>query len=99
MEPLPQPGDTSIPVIPEPVGRVQMTPPPLDLADAVRTKAVQIAGELGPQNRGAVVAVATTKGVNLAVMARMSGHWFVQGYIAKEWGQPLEAGGGVQLKW
>jgi hypothetical protein len=79
--------------------RVLMNPPPIDLEAAVRARVNAIAGDLGPSNRGAIISVATTAGVNLAIVARAGDHFFVKGYIAKEWGAPLDAGGAVEVKW
>ena len=72
---------------------VEMVPPPAEffkltnemIADAIRAADVK-GGET------AVTWIATTEGVNAAVVARVNDDLHFLAYIGKKWGEPIEAG-------
>lgn len=41
---------------------------------------------------GALVKVSTTEGVNLVIATRVNNKFFVDAYIGKKWGKPIEGG-------
>jgi hypothetical protein len=78
---------------------VAFNDPPAHLFDAIRAKAIAVTGELGPGDRGAIVTIPTKAGINAAAVAKLGNHWFVTGFIGKQWDEPLDVGGAVKFKW
>lgn len=54
-------------------------------------------GEMPPEARVAVVAVADTSGARLAAVARVGEHWSAMGYLDREWSGELKAG--AEVRW
>ncbi len=82
----------------DPIG-VQTVPPPASLIEAM-TKQVTDAVKTLPQgSRGALVGVATTKGVNLAVVSKIGKRTEVVGWVGKSWGEPISGGAAVRVQW
>jgi hypothetical protein len=78
---------------------VAMNPPPPSIL-AVVTKQVQDAvANLPADGKGALVGIATTKGVNLAVVAKVNTHVNVTAWIGRSWGDPIEGGAATQIHW
>lgn len=73
--------------------------PPEPLRDSIHEKALAAVGSLSAADRGAIVAIPTSRGVNAAIVTRLGDSWTVSGYIGKAWGEPLEAGGAIKLRW
>lgn len=83
----------------EPFKGVATVPPPASLLDAM-TKQVKDAVATLPQgSRGALVSVATTAGVNLAVVSKVGTHTEVTAWVGKTWGQPVSSGAAVRVSW
>ena len=97
----PQPIVDLFPTVPgAPVMKgVAMNAPPASILGEL-TKQVQAAvATLPPDGKGALVGVATTTGVNLAVVAKVKDHVNVTSWIGKSWGQPVSGGAAVQVHW
>jgi hypothetical protein len=78
---------------------VAMNPPPASILDAVSKQVKDAVATLPPDGKGALVGVATTSGVNLALVHKAGEHVTVLGWIGKSWGQPLAGGAAVQIHW
>jgi hypothetical protein len=94
---------TTIPAIPAALSYlagVEMTPPPPSLLPAVTTSITEALAQLPPGQTGALVYLATTTGINLAVVHRVQGRVTVAAYIGKKWGRtPVAAGIVGQVTW
>ena len=73
-------------------------PPPHLIADAARVIDA-MTKDLPPGTRGAVVGLATDRGVNAAVVHRVGNRFAVASWIGKEWGSTVTAGGAVRATW
>lgn len=72
---------------------VVMNPPPHQFIDAVNQSITEfVNATLRPGDRGGIVAVGTTKGVNLAVVQRVGSGGEIVAYVGKTWGEPIEGG-------
>ena len=92
----------TIPGLPEQFSEfpgVQMQAPPASLLASTTKFVMDAANTLQPHEHGALVFVATTKGVNAAVVHRFHERFAVVGWLGKEWGKPLEAGVAGSLRW
>jgi hypothetical protein len=78
---------------------VQMQPPPASLLESTTKFVMDAANTLQPHENGALVFVATTEGVNAAVVHRFDESFAVVGWVGKEWGKPLAAGVAGSLRW
>jgi hypothetical protein len=82
---------------------VQMTPPPASILADVTKLVEDAAKELRPGENGRLAFIATTKGINLAIVAKVyeRDRWQVKvtGWVAKEWGDPIAAGFGGTVSW
>jgi hypothetical protein len=78
---------------------VSMNPPPASILEAVTKQVHDAVATLPPGGKGALVGVATTTGVNLAVVAKVGTHIDVTSWIGKSWGQPVAGGAAVQVHW
>jgi hypothetical protein len=83
--------------------RVQTVPPPASILGDVTKLVEDAARDLAPYEKVRLAWVATTKGVNLAVVVKVKEndrvkiavtHW-----IAKQWGEPISAGIGGTMSW
>ena len=71
-------------------------PPPTILAAMLKQVDAQVA-QLPPDADGALVAVATERGVNAAFVARMPHGFEVVSWVGRTWGsQAIDAGAGVK---
>lgn len=78
---------------------VATNPPPASLLDAITRQVHEAVATLPPGANGGLVAVATTAGVNLAVVSKVGDHVDIQAWIGKDWQQPLEGGASVKVSW
>ena len=72
---------------------------PTTIAASIRSSVAAVLGDLPADAKGAVVAIATEKGVNLAVAYRGERGLTVGAYIGKEWSRPIEGGVVVTKIW
>lgn len=79
-------------------GVAMNVPPPEYLSDTTQIIADAVA-QLGPNDRGIMTWVATTKGVNLALVDKINDHIDVIAFIGKDWGHPVEAGLVGRVHW
>jgi hypothetical protein len=78
---------------------VAVMAPPEALLPSIAA-AVAKACEAIPAGRtGALVAIADTKGANLAVVQRIGTHVEIMGWIGKSWGEPIAGGASVHASW
>jgi hypothetical protein len=76
---------------------VAFNPPPASLFKQAMDKINEHVATLPPDADGAIVGVATNKGVNAAIVLKAPGGFEVQGWIGKNWGdEVLDYGGGVK---
>jgi hypothetical protein len=87
-----------VPGVPSDKG-VAMNVPPASLLDAMTKEVKDAVATLPDGARGALVGVATTKGVNLAVVSKLNGHVDVTAWIGKSWSEPIAGGSAVQIHW
>lgn len=73
-------------------------PPPKYFAD-ISASVDKFAQTLKAGEEGGMVGIATTKGVNIAVVQRINSHSTVVAYIGKTWGEPIEGGLMWKLTW
>lgn len=78
---------------------VVMNAPPGSLLAEMTKQVKDAVATLPPGSRGALVGVATTKGVNLAVVSKAGNHVSVVGWIGKSWGSAIDGGAAVQVHW
>jgi hypothetical protein len=83
--------------------RVQMVPPPSSILKDVTALVEDAARELAPGEQGRLAWVATTTGINLALVAKVKENDHVKvtvsGWVAKEWCEPIAAGIGGTVSW
>jgi hypothetical protein len=85
----------AIPGVPATFGAlpsVQMVPPPALMLGEVSSMVKAAAKDLAEGEKGKLTWIATTKGINLAIVNKVNDHVVITGFIAKNWGRPLEAG-------
>lgn len=91
--------DMTLPAIPPELGRVRTSePPPHLISDAIAHVTAALA-ELPPDADAALVAVATDKGANAALVVRGPLGFNVVGWIGKTWGDEITYGAEVQKVW
>ncbi len=74
-----------------------MQTPPADMLPVITSRLAKAMHSLPEDRHGALFWIATTEGINLAVVQRVPGllrrtDFTITGYIGKAWGEPLEAG-------
>lgn len=69
------------------------------ISDSIKAAVDRTLGELPPGTHGAIVGIATDKGVNLAIAHRSDHGWEVAAYIGKTWTGPIEGGAFVKKTW
>lgn len=81
-----------------PLGGVAVvTQPNISISASIREAVARELGALPDDAKGAIVGVATTKGMNLAVAYKLDSGWNVGAFIGKSgWDQPIEGGVLVQ---
>ena len=78
-------------------GVVTVAQPDVMIANSIRKAVADVLGTLPPDAKGALVGVATDKGMNLAVAYKLDSGWSVGAYIGKAgWDRPIEGGVLVQ---
>ncbi len=80
-------------------GGVAMNPPPAIYLEQTTTLIADALKRVGKDERGGLVWVATTAGINLALASKVGDHVEVTAYIGKVWGEPLEAGIAGRVRW
>lgn len=83
----------------EPIKGVATVPPPASLIDAMTKHVTDAVKTLPTGTRGALVGVATTAGVNLAVVSKVGTRTEVVGWVGKSWGEPISGGAAVRVSW
>lgn len=94
--------DTNIPNLPEEfqaMRGVVMNAPPQEVLAQTNTMIRDAVAQLGKDERGVLTWIATTEGVNLALVQKVNDHVEVFGYVGKSWGKPLAAGIAARLHW
>lgn len=81
-----------------PLGGVAVvTQPTISIAASIHSAVAKTLGELPEDAKGAIVGVATEKGMNIAVAYKLEKGWSVAAYIGKSgWDRPIEGGVVVQ---
>lgn len=87
-----------VPGVPSVKG-VAMNAPPASILGELTKQVQDAVATLPPDGKGALVGVATTTGVNLAVVAKVGNHVNVVSWLGKSWGQPVSGGAAVQVHW
>lgn len=82
-----------------PLSGVAMNEPPASILNAAMTEIRTEMATLPDGARGALVGIATTRGVNLALATRVNGHVEVTAWIGKTWGDPISGGAKTQVHW
>jgi hypothetical protein len=76
---------------------VEFNPPPASIFQQAQAKIEQYVATLPPDADGAIVSVATNKGVNAAIVMKAPGGFEITGWIGKSWGDEVwDYGGGVK---
>ena len=78
---------------------VAMNPPPLEHLPSITAAIEQATATLAPGARGGLVAIATTAGVNLAVVQKIGDRGSVVAWVGKSWGAPLAGGVAWRQTW
>lgn len=78
---------------------VQMNLPPDSLLPTIQSYIEQAAAILQPGERGRLVWIADTHGVNVAVVNRLNSHIEVTAWVGKKWSLPFAAGVVGQVRW
>jgi CTP:molybdopterin cytidylyltransferase MocA len=78
---------------------VEFTAPPSHLLKDVQASIAQALKDLPPEKTGAVVLIATTAGINAAVVTRIGDHFATRSWVGKRWGEPLSGGADVMVSW
>ena len=81
------------------VAGVMVTPPEM-ISASIKRHVEQALAEIPPGKSGAMVAVATTDGVNLVFAHRTATDWEVAAWVGKQWrNKDLLAGVAVKKTW
>lgn len=94
--------ETQIPNLPEQfedMKGVVMSSPPLEVYAKTNTMIRDAVASLGENEHGALVWVATTEGVNIAVVHKVNSNMDITAYVGKTWGAPLQAGIAARIHW
>lgn len=78
---------------------VAMNQPPATLLESISKQVKEAVDTLPPGSNGAIVGVATTTGINLAVVSKLGEHVTIVGWAGRSWGQPMDKGAAVQVYW
>ena len=82
---------------------VQMVPPPASLIADVTRMVEDAAAQLRPGESGRLVWIASQQGINLAVVNKVVENdklrVTISGWIAKDWGKPIQAGLAGIVSW
>jgi len=78
---------------------VSFTPPPASLLEQATALVSQMAEKFPADKQGGVIAIATDKGWNAAIVHRVGDNLRVAGFIGKAWGTQLTGGAVVKLAW
>lgn len=83
----------------ETAGGVEMQSPPAVYLEDTTQMISDAVAHLGPNDRGILTWVASTAGVNLALVNKINGHVDVAAWVGKSWNAPLEAGIVGRVHW
>lgn len=86
----------TVPGVPSTTGVALNAPPVSILAQATKMVSEAVA-TIPPGSKGALVAIATEKGVNLALASKVGDHVEVTTWIGKSWGAPIAGGAAVKV--
>lgn len=75
---------------------VAFEPPPAHLLPDIMASMARAIATLPPDADGAIVGIATDKGANAAIVARLPAGFEVQAWIGKSWGERVTYGAEVQ---
>lgn len=78
---------------------VAMVPPPAYLLADTSRFVTEAVAALPNGEKGRLTWIATTKGVNLALVDKVNDHVNVTAWIGKSWGQPIAAGVAGEVHW
>ena len=79
---------------------IVLRPPPPSSYALITASVEAYAETLRPDEHGGIVGIATTTGINGAIVQRINGRNTVVGFIGKSWGVPdLHAGLAWKLRW
>lgn len=79
---------------------VQMTAPPAEFVTEMNESITRfVDATIKADERGGLIAVASTRGVNLVVVQRTGTRSEVVAYIGKQWNKPLEGGIYWRQRW
>lgn len=80
---------------------VELNAPPPHLFRDISASMEAFAATLKPGEQGGLVGIATTKGVQIAVVQKVGGAGTVVAWVGKSsgWGEPLDAGLAWKLTW
>jgi hypothetical protein len=71
--------------------------PPIEVFEQTNQMIHHAVSQIGKGDKFLFVAVATTKGTNVAAVQKLGDHVEIVEYIGKTWGEPLSAG--VSAAW
>lgn len=78
-------------------GVVTVAQPEIAIAPSIRKAVADTLGTLPPDAKGAIVWVATARGMNLAAAYKLSSGWEIGAWVGKSgWQSPLDGGVMVQ---
>lgn len=79
---------------------VQFNTPPTNLIPDLQHSINNALSALPQDKSGALIILATEKGANAAVVARVNDTWSVQAWVGKSWGEKsIDAGAQVMASW
>jgi len=78
---------------------VAFTTPRSRLMDSIQAELDRALAKLPEGTNGAVVGIATSTGVNAAVVTRLGRGWDVAAWVGKSWGEPVAGGALVRKTW
>jgi hypothetical protein len=78
---------------------VAFNQPPAQLIPDISASIAKAVAALPQGKSGALVGVATTSGVNAAVVAKINDTWTVQAYVGKTWSGPVTGGAQILATW
>lgn len=78
---------------------VAFNQPPALLIPDISASIAKAVAALPQGKSGAIVGVATTTGVNAAVIARLDDTWSVQAWVGKDWGKSVTGGAQILATW
>jgi hypothetical protein len=71
---------------------VIMSRPDIFTAHAIQDSVNKFLVDNPQAKGGALLSVTSTDGINLVLATKLNNRWFVEAYIGKKWGAPVEGG-------